>query len=157
MRLTLRRCRPLPWTCILAVALAGCSDISVRRAKAPELLADWRASAVMAGDLSVRTMQTLRCLDLDQLYQHYPADAFSRLHALAVNDPQPDYLFALAEMSYLLGSRSEKDHETDACASYYLCAGYAYHYLFDRPPQPSGLGPGCTADNPFDPRFRLAC
>jgi pimeloyl-ACP methyl ester carboxylesterase len=141
----------------LAVALAGCSGITVRRAKAPDLLADWRASAVMAGDLSARTVQTLRCLDLDQLYQRCPGDAFSRLHALAVNDPQPDHLFALAEMSYLLGSRAEKDHDADACAYYYLCAGYAYHYLFDRPPQPSGPGPGCTTDNPFDPRFRLAC
>jgi pimeloyl-ACP methyl ester carboxylesterase len=157
MRFACRRCQPASWVCILAVALAGCSGITVRRAKAPDLLADWRASAVMAGDLSARTVQTLHCLDLDQLYRRCPADAFSHLHALAVNDPQPDYLFALAEMSYLLGSRSETDHDSDACAYYYLCAGYAYHYLFDRPPKPSGSNSSCAADNPFDPRFRLAC
>jgi pimeloyl-ACP methyl ester carboxylesterase len=143
------------WACVLAVALAGCSEISVRRAGAPDVLADWRASAATGCGLSPRTLQTLRCLDLDPVYQRCPADAFARLQAVAVQDPQRDYLFALAEMSYQLGCRAEKEHDADACASYYLCAGYAYHYLFDRPPP--GPGTACAAENPFDPRFRLAC
>jgi pimeloyl-ACP methyl ester carboxylesterase len=49
-------------------------------------------------------------------------------------------------MSYLLGKRAEKALASHTCCYYYLCAGYAYHYLF-----------GAGADEPFDPRFRLAC
>jgi pimeloyl-ACP methyl ester carboxylesterase len=133
----------------LLLAVLGCSfGISVRRAAGPGLHDAWRASAIEAGDLSPRTRQTLRRWDLESAYQHRPADAYARLQALAVQDPTPDPLFSLAEIGYLLGTQAEKWESHAACVYYYLCAGYAYHYLFD---DPSRTG------NVFDPRFRLAC
>src|SRR5207237_3198466 len=77
-----------------------------------------------------------------------PAEAFTRLHHLAADNPDPELLFALAETTYLLGRGEEKHDRAEAVAYYYLCAGYAYHYLFD-------AGAGVTPV--FDPRFRLAC
>src|SRR5262249_28371888 len=65
-----------------------------------------------------------------------------------LRDPEPELLFALAEMSFLFGKQSESKKSHDACSFYYLCAGYAYHYLFDQ---------SALAGNAFDPRFRLAC
>jgi pimeloyl-ACP methyl ester carboxylesterase len=134
---------------VLAWAVLGCgSSITVRRAAGPGLLDDWRASAVEAEELSPRTQQTLHRWDLDRIYLHQPLVAYARLQALAANDPQPDFLFALAEISYLLGRQAEKWECCRACLFYYFSAGYAYHYLFD--------DAGRTS-NPYDPRFRLAC
>lgn len=137
----------------LALALAsataaGCSyGISVKRAGGPDLLNAWHASVVESDDLSQRTRQTLHRWDLDGLYARKPADAFARLQQLATEDAQPDLVFALAETSYLLGKSAEKWEDAKACVYYYLCAGYAYHYLFDAD----------QARDAFDPRFRLAC
>jgi pimeloyl-ACP methyl ester carboxylesterase len=141
--------------CALAAAACGCSlGIGVRQTASPPLLEAWRDSLADDG-LSPRSRQTLHSLDFDGLYQHNPADAFSRLHTLAVLDPRPDYLFALAEISYLLGRSREKAGDQQACAHYYLCAGYAYHYLFV--PYPPGQGANPATAGVFDPRFRLAC
>jgi pimeloyl-ACP methyl ester carboxylesterase len=133
-----------------ALVLAGCaSGISVRETDRSPLFAGWRASALSQSDLSPRTQQTLRQLDLVNLYRRNGRDAYDRLHRLAVADPQPDLLFALAEVSFQLGRDLEKREDCEAVAFYYLSAGYAYHYLFDGPEQGDG--------GAFDPRFRLAC
>jgi pimeloyl-ACP methyl ester carboxylesterase len=181
----MRAARPHPprrtWTwaaCAVALALAaGCASIRVRRADHPSLLAAWRASAVTSRHLSPRTVQTLRRFDLTEVYARSPAEASVRLHAEALHDPQPDLLFALAEISYQRGRAAEEKSCADATGYYYLCAGYAYHFLFDeyppppvpdRPPDPRGdaeVRPAAALNLPptrstlqvFDPRFRLAC
>lgn len=138
----------------VAFCALGCSyGISVRRVGNTGLVSDWHECAVAADEVSVRTRETLHRLDLDSQYQQHPAYAFAQLEALAARDPQPDMLFALAEMSYVSGRQAEKREDPQACAAYYLCAGYAYHYLFDD----SRSGAGATIANAFDPRFRLAC
>src|SRR5262249_10340861 len=129
----------------LTLALAGCSyGIGVRRASAPPLLAAWKASLFEADELSPRTLQTLRRLDLANVYRRHPQDAYRRLPHLAVPDPQPDYLFALAEISYHLGRQAEKSEDCEAVAYYYFCAGYAYHFLF---PAAGGRGPLSVVKN----------
>ena len=148
----------------LALLAAGCSGIAVRKtAKAPDLFDAWKASVLAGDDLSPRSLQTLRRLDLEDAYRRKPADAAAQLHSLALQDPQPDLIFALAEISYLQGKRSERWSCAQAVGCYYLCAGYAYHYLFacaGDAPDKAALGcaaaPLAPAD-PFDPRFRLAC
>ena len=67
---------------------------------------------------------------------------------MAANTADPDILFALAEMSYVLGNRADKAKAGSGCPCYYLCAGYAYHYLFTTG---AALAPG------YEPRIRLAC
>jgi pimeloyl-ACP methyl ester carboxylesterase len=139
--------------------LAGCSQgITVREVNRPALSDSWRSSAITCGEPSPRTWQTLYALDLANQYKQQPVSAIHSLHALAVQTPSSDLLFALAELSYLNGLKSEKADKTQAVASYYLCAGYAYHYLFsgDCPVPRAGevLRP---PERIFDPRFRLAC
>jgi pimeloyl-ACP methyl ester carboxylesterase len=147
----------------LVAVLAGCTTgISVRPAHSPSLLDDWRASAVENGDLSPRTQQTLRRLDLADPYRRNPAETFTRLHNLAVQNEEPDLLFALAEIAYHLGLDAERQENGEALACYYLCAGYAYHYLFGGKTREAGpekkVCPAChPAEEAFDPRFRLAC
>lgn len=160
---------------VSCTAFPGCAGIAVRRADGPRLLDAWKASLVQADGLSPRSRQTLRRWDLETVYGQNPLAAQAHLHNYAVLDPQPDVLFALAEISYQLGQIHEKKGACgEAAAFYFLCAGYAYHYLF-----PCGTGPAgptvhqalkpvtpvvCLLDaaagtqpSPFDPRFRLAC
>ncbi|MCS6849666.1 MAG: alpha/beta fold hydrolase [Gemmataceae bacterium] len=156
---------------IVAVAVAGCSyGFSVRTNDAPGLFDAWRASASEADELSPRTRLTLRRWDLEELYRDRPWEAFLKLHEAAGTKPPADVLFALAEISYVLGRNAERKGRPEACALYYLCAGFAYHFLFapdERSPQ--GEVVTAPADNlalllvdappsrAFDPRFRLAC
>ncbi len=156
----------------LALLAAGCSGIAVHKAaKSSSLLGAGKASALVGDDLSPRSLQTLRRLDLEEVYRRKPADAAAQLHALALQDPQPEFLFVLAELSYLQGKRAERWDCAGSVGHYYLCAGYAYHYLFacadSGPTAPRSAGdsrsesptidaPLAPAD-PFDPRFRLAC
>jgi pimeloyl-ACP methyl ester carboxylesterase len=145
----------------LVFALAGCSPgIGVREIAHPDLFAAWRASACGDGTLSQRTQQTLHQLSLADLYLHNPAAVQQTLHAAALNDPLADYLFALAEITYLRGQQAERQGRQEAVAHYYLCAGYAYHYLFRAHPDNTPwwtTNEARLVSNPFDPRYRLAC
>lgn len=154
-----------PRAVILAAALLvgpGCASIVVQPIEPPDLLRAWQTSIAAADVLSPRTQQTLRRWDLELVYQTNPTEAAGALHRVAVADPQPDLLFALAEIYYLLGRQAERAGSPDACACYYLCAGYAYHYLFEATPhEHAGTAHdpnrAFAVDTRFDPRFRLAC
>src|SRR5438067_1701007 len=118
----------------LAVALAiilipACAGIGVRESKRPALFADWRASTGTCTSLAPRTVQTLRIYDLDHVYDADPDDAARRLHAEAVRDPQPDTLFALAEMHYVRGQVVGEKDPDGAVRHYLRCCAYAQHYL----------------------------
>lgn len=133
---------------VLAAGLPGCAAIRIERVEGPSLAETWRASAVSAAELSPRTRQAIRRFDLESLYPDRLAELSGHLHAEAVKEPRGEVLFALAEVNYLRGVRAEKN-VGEACAYYYLSAGYAYHYLF--------AAPRDAETDVFDPRFRLAC
>ncbi len=152
----------------------GCANIRVDHVHQPALLSAWRASAVLRDEVSPRTMQTLRQWNLDQDYEKKPDDAVAKLREEVLREPRPELVFALAEINYVLGRKAEKHDCARATACYYLCAGYAYHYLFDEPPRPlpdmevsrKTSGDATLLPPPahvvprssiFDPRFRLAC
>jgi pimeloyl-ACP methyl ester carboxylesterase len=162
------------WSAILLLAaLSGCATIRVDRTHRSGLFAAWSASAVRSDELSLRTLQTLRQWNLADLYGRSPEEAIAKLRAEVIARPQPELVFALAEIHYVRGRKAEKHDCAHATADYYLCAGYAYHYLFDeaprlapdmeigRPREPNGLasqaGPTDVRWSIFDPRFRLAC
>src|SRR5205807_3962716 len=90
-----------------AVAGCGCASIRVQSVDGPTLFAAWRASALSQAELSPRSKQTLRRFDLEGLHHRAPAKVADRLHTLALRHPEPDILFALAEINYLLGQAAE--------------------------------------------------
>src|SRR3954454_16212342 len=112
----------------LAVLAGGCNGVRVRRVGAPALFEAWHVSAFTACELSARTRQTLRLWGLEEASPRHLDEAAARLHAAALEDPQPDLLFALAEINYQRGREAERTDCGRALLSYYLCAGYAYHY-----------------------------
>jgi pimeloyl-ACP methyl ester carboxylesterase len=131
--------------CASAFAILGCSGIAVHRVSEADRPDAQQGSALSDGVLSARSLQTLHDLNLDDLYRRRPLEAYAELQALAADNPRGETLFVLAELSYLLGREAEKSANGHACCFFYCCACYAYHYLFSKP------------EDPFDPRFRLAC
>jgi pimeloyl-ACP methyl ester carboxylesterase len=147
---------------ILLLALpAGCSpDIGVRRSSQADALSSWRLSKFENQGLSQRTCQTLRRLNLDGLLPRHADVVNDKLLECALHDPLSDYLFALAEINYSLAQQAENRDDALSLTRYYLCAGYAYHFLFYSRDDtlPDGLGAEAhRGTNTFDPRHRLAC
>src|SRR5438045_7619701 len=124
------RCRPPALAAGWALAaVLGCAPITVKPTAAPDLPDDCWACAVQADQLSPRTRLILRRYDLADLADRDAVEAARRLHTYALQEPQPDALFALAELSFLHGRYAERRKEPGACDHYFRCAGYAYYYL----------------------------
>jgi pimeloyl-ACP methyl ester carboxylesterase len=144
---------------LLPGVLAGCGGIGVRPNTSPDLRDAWRASLGVSSGLSPRTRQTLRQYALDQTWRDDPDQAAAALHERALRHPDPEILFALSEIHYDRGRRCERWDCTKAVGHYYLCAGYAYYFLFAtaRPGGDEGHPAALAPADAFDPRFRLAC
>jgi pimeloyl-ACP methyl ester carboxylesterase len=144
------------------VVLIGCASIGVRPAEERALFETWLMSLNPGEDISSRTRQTLRQLDLERAYDNDNYQGYLQLMRVTPDDASADQVFALAELSYRLGRLSEAKQQPQSCQFYYLCAGYSYHYLFalvKQGHQPvAGESSGKLLPfNCFDPRFRLAC
>ena len=157
------------WAGVLALAVGlvalslGCSGIGVKPGDMESLLGSFEFSLNPAGELSPRSQQTLRQLDLENLYLRQPYEAYDRLQLLVGDPAPPEMVFALSELAYQLAVQAERLRQPVALRYYYFSAGYAYHYLFD-PLKTQGeklaLHRGTCKQLPvdyFDPRFRLAC
>jgi pimeloyl-ACP methyl ester carboxylesterase len=144
------------WCAFLAVLLAaflpGCAEITVRKSNAIDLVRDWEANLLSPGQLSPRSVQTLRRFDLERVYVTAPEEAFTRLEAITTATSEPDAVFTLAEMAYLFGVRNEARNSGRAAMWFHHSAGYAYHYIF-----PEATPMTCDYETVYDPRFRLAC
>lgn len=138
--------------------LAGCQSIGVAPAPPPTPFDNWRISFGSETELSPRSRQTLRQFDLETVYEEDPAKALTLLQERLPEPPPRDAVFALAELSCALGCATERRRPDLATRYFYLCAGYAYHYLLDpleRATEPKNAGNLLPIDC-FDPRFRLA-
>ena len=142
----------------LFLLAAGCQSIGVKPAPRPTHFDNWRISFGTESELSPRSRQTLRQFDLESTYEENPEAALVQLQHRLPEPPPPDAVFALAELSCVLGCAAEKKRPDLATRYFYLCAGYAYHYLFDPLDRARAAGtPAATLPmDCFDPRFRLA-
>jgi len=102
------------------------------------------SSCALEGEyISSVTSEVLQIYDLQKVQDEDPLAALRALHAIAVGEPKRQTLFALSELSFLIGRKS---NDRD---SYLSAAVYAYYYLF------SSEDPELA--NPYDRRFRWAC
>jgi pimeloyl-ACP methyl ester carboxylesterase len=98
---------------------------------------------------SPRTEDTLTRYDLKGRFRSDPATALARLEQLARQQPDPDLVFALAELSWVEGRRLDRWRRAAAIDHFIDTVAYAYDFLFD----PELADPQRASD----PRFRLAC
>ena len=98
---------------------------------------------------SERTVETLKRYDLERTYRRNVDQALAGLVKIAKAAPEPEVVFALAELSWVEGRRLDRRRRAGAIDHYLDAVAYAYDFLFGEE-----LAPG---RQPSDPRFRLAC
>jgi pimeloyl-ACP methyl ester carboxylesterase len=127
------------------LCLAACSGtpVAVYRIDPQAVQRQLDSNVLSTGNLSLETQVLLQRLGLWNLWKSNPEMALALLRRIAIADPtQPDYLFALAEMSFWKA-------EAGGGQPYYFAAtAYAFAFLF----------PGDLAHIPgaFDARVRTA-
>ena len=96
-----------------------------------------------------RTVESLKRFALESRYRKDPVAALSTLNQQARANPEPDLVFALAELSWIESKRLERRHRAESIDRILDVLSYAHDYLF---------GPElANARQPTDPRYRLAC
>ncbi|HLA84700.1 MAG TPA: hypothetical protein VJL29_07895, partial [Thermoguttaceae bacterium] len=98
---------------------------------------------------SDRTLQLLRLYGLEGDLGGEPAALLDKLQTLNEQQPSPETLYALSEVSYLAARRIERGRPEEALDLYSASVLAAYQYLFDPRFQ--------NRWNPYDPHFRGAC
>jgi pimeloyl-ACP methyl ester carboxylesterase len=98
---------------------------------------------------SDRTFETLKRFALEARYRRDPAAVLAALEEQARGNPEPDLVFALAELSWVESKKHERRHRPEAVDRLLDVLSFAHDYLF---------GPElANARQPSDPRYRLAC
>lgn len=135
------RARRLAALLLLAgVGLACASPAGIRRVGGRDVHRTLTANVLSTGEPSVPSRQVLQRMGLADLFESDPAAA---ILAIQVSELTPGRIFALAELSFWLGERTQDR------ARYLAAAVYAWAYLFP--------GEGGTPPLSTDPRYRLAC
>lgn len=153
-------------------SLASCATpIGVRRVDLGSVRHALSRDAISANQPSIASNQVLLRLGLEGSFRNDPESVLAELHALAIQEMDSDYLFALAEHSYLHASsldeicarkptnqkplrppplrRKTRRPECEAARRYYVAASiYAYAFAFPEHPRPAPSG--------LDPRLRTA-
>jgi pimeloyl-ACP methyl ester carboxylesterase len=133
---------------LFAAAALGWPDISVTPSRGGSANAPWQLTLASLDRPSERTLETLRRYDLHDRYRRDPEGALLRLENSARQGPEPEVVFALAELSWIEAKRSDRRRRPAALDSYLDAVAYAYDFLFD---------PDLAAGRePTDPRFRQA-
>ncbi len=131
---------------VAALFLTGCANpIAADRVSPHWGYRDRVRSALEDWTLSPMTIEVLRRYDLSAPGRGDPSPAIEVLHQRAVEDDRRDVLFALSELCYEQGDRTDARSEgprSEAGLSHFLAsAAYAYLYLFgsSREPLPNFL------------------
>jgi pimeloyl-ACP methyl ester carboxylesterase len=135
---------------IAAGLLAAGDEITLQPTRGDRVHVAWQNSVFQINRPSPRTDETLRRYEVATRYRKDPAAALATLEKHARRGPEPELIYALAELSWVEGRRAEgRRRGGDAALDHYIdTVAYAYDYLFD--PE---LAPGRSAS---DPRYILA-
>ncbi|MGE3818963.1 MAG: esterase/lipase family protein [Isosphaeraceae bacterium] len=132
-----------------AVLSVGWQEITVQSSRSDRPLSSIQRSLVGLDRPSERTVETLRRFDLERRYSRDVDYTLATLEKHARAKPDPELVYALAELSWLEGKRLDRWKRSGAMDRYLDSVAYSFDFLFD--PE---LAPGRP---PSDPRFRLAC
>ena len=136
---------------VAAVLLGWGDEITILPSKGDRLHAAWQLSIAQLDKPSERTRETLRRFDVEDRYRRDPEQALATLENYARRGPEPELVYALAELSWIEGRRAEHKRRggAEALNHYTDTVAYAFDYLFD-----PALAHGRSTS---DPRHLLAC
>ncbi|MGL4465005.1 MAG: hypothetical protein ACRC1K_22865, partial [Planctomycetia bacterium] len=108
-------------TVLLLTAGVGCSNgpVHVRTVRTDTIFHKMRRNVLNAGAVSESTQQLLRRYDLAALYDDKPLDALAVLDRMVREQPDPDAVFALAELCYLSAGALEVKARASAISLYF--------------------------------------
>ena len=133
----------------IALALVGWTDVAVSPTRGDKSHSSIQRSLAGLDRPSDRTIETLKRFALDARYRRDPAAVLTTLEQQARANPEPDLVYALAELSWVEARKSDRRHRAEATDRTLDALAYAYDYLF---------APELAfARQPSDPRYRLAC
>ncbi len=138
----------VPLTVVFS-ALVGWSDISIQRSNGERAAESYRSVATLDRPTE-RTVETIRRFGLERVYRRDVNETLLRIEKFAQDRPEPELVFALAELSWIEGRRLDRRRKAQALDRYLDTAAYAYDFLFD--PNPI-LAQG---RKPADPHYRQA-
>src|SRR5262245_40867089 len=96
------------WVGLIVLALSPPFDeIAVRPARTGQPDTVWSRSVHGLDKPGERTIETLKRFDLADRYRQDPEVALNKLELHARRGPDPDLVYALAELSYLEGKKGE--------------------------------------------------
>ena len=133
----------------IALALVGGIDVVVTPSKGDKPRSSTQRSLAQLDRPSDRTSETLKRFALDARYRKDPAGVFGTLEAQVRVNPEPDLVYALAELSWVEARKHDRKHKAESIDRTLDALAFAYDYLFA--PELA------AARQPSDPRYRLAC
>jgi pimeloyl-ACP methyl ester carboxylesterase len=133
---------------IALALLAWPSDVSVTPSRGDRPLS-YHKSLGGLDRPSERTFEMLKRYALDGKHRKDPLAAIAILDQQARINPEPDVVFALAELSWVESKKHDRRHRAEMIDRIIDVLSYSHDYLF---------GPElAAARQPSDPRYRLAC
>ena len=135
----------------LSVALALISwpsDVTVSPSRGDRPLSFQRSLSSLDRP-SERTQETIKRYALESKYRRDPSAVINTLENQARANPEPDVVYALAELSWVESKRLERRHRAESLERLIDVLSFAYDYLF--------WSELAHARQPSDPRYRLAC
>ncbi len=136
---------------VIAATLLGLGDppITVQPSRGDKMLASFQRALAGLDKPSERTLDTMKRYDVERRFRKDVPGTIAKLEVLSRAQPDPDLVYALAELCWIEGKRLDRWRKAEAIERYLDVVTHAYRYLF---------GPE-LADrrHPSDPRFRLAC
>lgn len=134
---------------VVAATLLGFADITVQPSRGDRALASFQRALAGLDRPSERTLDTLKRYDVERRYRKDVSGTIAKLEVMARAQPDPDLVYALAELCWIEGKRLDRWRKAEAIERYLDVVSHAYRYLFG--PELAGRR------HPSDPRFRLAC
>ena len=135
------------WSIVLA--MVAYTDVTVSPAKGDRTTTPFLKTLISLDKPSERTVETLRRNDLETRYRRDVTGVMMHLEKLAKANPDPDVVYALAEIAWVEGNRLDHRRKGEALDRYVDVVTYSYNFLF-APELADGR-------HPSDPRFRQAC
>jgi pimeloyl-ACP methyl ester carboxylesterase len=133
----------------IALALLGLpADVTVTPSRGDRQLSYQKSLGILDRP-SERTVEMLKRFAFETKYRRDPVAVITALDQQAKVNPEPDLIFALAELSWVESRKHERRRRPEMTDHLIDVLSYAHDYLF---------GPElANARQPSDPRYRLAC
>lgn len=137
-------------TTLLTSGCVTTSYLSDREIRENALASSLQLVGPKGPDISERTWNTLRRFDLEDRYKADCDQCFSHIRQRVNEHPDAELIYALSELSYVEGKKSEREGKySDALNHYGVALTNSYDYLFSDDLK--------NTRNEYDPQFRSVC